>query len=65
MHALALYLDVGTGVMKGALLNLSCCVLFHLTWDFFLDIFSIVRSRSLVVVSFDVPHVCCRLSCMC
>ena len=43
MRTLALCLDGGTGVMKGALLNLICCVLVNLTSASFIR--SIVHSQ--------------------
>ena len=64
--ALALCLDVGTGVMEGDMLNVSCCILFNLTWDYFLIyILSIVWLRNIVVLLFEVKFVCCRWSHMC
>ena len=36
MLTLDLCLDVGNGVMEGYMFNLSCCVLFNLTWAYFL-----------------------------
>ena len=40
--------------MEGALLHLSCFIIFNITWDFFLDILSVVRLRSLVVLTSEV-----------
>ena len=47
MPTLALCLDVGTVVMEGALLNLSCCISFNLTWaSFLISIVHIPVSKS-------------------
>ena len=36
MTILDLCWDVGAGVVEGDMLNLSCCILFNLTWNHFL-----------------------------